>query len=332
LGGLRQLLAGGESLSPSHVNRVIARHPGLRLVNGYGPTENTTFTCCHTVSEHTTDGSVPIGTAINGTGVHLLDDQLNPVPDGHWGELYTTGFGLARGYLGHSGLTAGRFLPDPFASRPGDRMYRTGDVCRRRQDGALEFRGRNDDQVKIHGFRVEPGEVEAFLRSRPGVREAVVLPRDGSRAGEKSLMAFVVPDDTGADLSVPLYVALNKHLPRYMVPSSITGVEKFPLTTNGKVDRSALPVPHRRPRLVDNSLTAPETELERVLCNIWAEVLEVEEVGIHDDLFELGGNSLMAVDLLGRVQDAVAGASLTVRDIFEYPSVAELSAHLLTKD
>ncbi|WP_189842553.1 non-ribosomal peptide synthetase [Streptomyces umbrinus] len=325
LGGLRQLVAGGDVLSPAHVNRVRRAHPKVRMVNGYGPTENSCFTTSHTVTRQIS-GTVPIGTPIAGTRVYILDEGLRPVPEGEWGELYTGGAGLARGYLHRPELTEQRFLPDPFV--PGERMYRVGDVVRRGWSGVMEFRGRVDDQVKIAGHRIEPGEIVAVLTEQPGVSEAVVIAREDVTPGEKVLVAYVVaelPDENLADLATELRRALRHRLPRHMVPAAITTVPEFPLTRAGKIDRTALPAPKLVPRATDTSYEPPRTPVETKLADVFADALAVEQVGIHDDFFAIGGNSLIAADVLARLRGELAVDVPAARLFFENPTVAGLA-------
>ncbi|MFH0240853.1 amino acid adenylation domain-containing protein [Streptomyces sp. HK10] len=297
LRGLRYLLAGGDILSPAHVRRAVAALPATTVVNGYGPTENTTFTCCHPVTEPPEEGAaVPIGRPIRRTRAYVLDERLEPVPDGETGELYAAGDGLAHGYLGSPGLTAGRFLPDPLSGAPGDRMYRTGDLARRRPDGTLEFVGRADDQVKIRGFRVEPGEVEAALTALEGVARAAVVPRS-LPSGGRQLVAHVVGDDLS---TLRLRRRLAVSLPSYAVPAFIRCVPELPLNANGKVDRAALArewTPYERPELNDPHRT-PETETERAVVALWTDHLSIAGIGADDDFFEVGGDSLLAVSII----------------------------------
>lgn len=322
LAGLRQLLAGGDVLSPAHINRVRAAHPQIRLVNGYGPTENTCFTTCHVVKEPVAE-TVPIGRAVTGTSVHVLDERLRPVPDGEWGQLYTAGEGLARGYLGDVRKTAETFLPD--LSGSGQRMYSVGDVVRRGDDGTLEFRGRSDDQVKVGGYRVELGEIVAALSGQPGVKEAVVIVRKDGPQGDKTLVAYVVPEGDDETLLLDLRVALRGRLPRHMNPTSIVVMGRLPLTRNGKIDRTSLPAPDLNPREVDEEYVAPRTAAEGLLADLVADVLGVEQVGVHDDFFELGGNSLSATDLLSQIRNALSVDVPATRLFYENPTVAGLA-------
>ncbi|HSF39893.1 MAG TPA: amino acid adenylation domain-containing protein, partial [Thermoanaerobaculia bacterium] len=319
---VRQLLAGGDVLSPEAVNRVLAELPGCALINGYGPTENTTFTCCHRVREPVPPGgSVPIGRPIANTRVHVLDRRLQPVPPGVPGELFAGGDGLARGYLRRPELTAERFVPSPFAGRgdePGARLYRTGDRVRRLPDGTLEFLGRIDDQVKIRGFRVEPGEVEAALAAHEAVTAAAVLIREAA-SGSRSLAAYVA-------LSGPadLRSWLKDRLPAYMVPASIAVLPSLPLNTNGKVDRRAL-ARLAAPEASEGGSAPPRTPTEELLAGIWAGLLGVGRVGAEDDFFALGGHSLLALRLASRLGETF-GAEVPLVEVFESPTLAALAA------
>src|ERR1700743_2689565 len=238
LSGLRQLVAGGDVLSPASVNRVLQELPHVRLVNGYGPTENTTFTCCHTI-EGSDGESIPIGTPISNTQVYVLDKDLQLTPAGIPGELYVGGDGLARGYLSHPALTAEKFIPNPFAATPGERLYKTGDRVRYFAGGVVEFLGRVDYQVKIRGFRIELEEIEAALNRYPDVQESAVLIVD-TLAGEKQLAAFIVAAPQTKLSATDLREFLKSQLPDYMVPTSLNVRAELPLTPNGKVDRKAL--------------------------------------------------------------------------------------------
>ncbi|WP_084958022.1 non-ribosomal peptide synthetase [Thermoactinospora rubra] len=305
LRGLTRVLVGGEALSPVHVGRALARHPGLRIVNGYGPVESMIFVTTHPV----TAGDVAIGRPLRGKRVHVLDERLRPVGDGEVGELYAGGVGLAHGYLGRPGLTAERFVADPFV--PGERMYRTGDLVRRRADGALEFVGRADDQVKIRGFRVEPGEVAAVLSRHPAVERAAVAVR-GDR-----LVAYVVGGEVPPE---ELRAHVAAVLPDFMVPSAVVALEALPLTATGKLDRAALPAPEE----VRPSAARPRTERERRLCAIVCDLLGRDEVGVDDELFALGGNSLTVMRLLSRIRSAF-GVEVSLREAFAAPTVAGLA-------
>jgi amino acid adenylation domain-containing protein/thioester reductase-like protein len=306
---LRRLAQAGEALVPSQgVKRFVQADPARRLHNHYGPTET------HVVTAHELapdparwPASIPIGTPIRNTRVYVLDEGLRPVPPGVGGELYLAGAGLARGYHAHPALTAGRFVACPFGP-PGERMYRTGDVARWTRGGELEFLGRNDDQVKIHGHRIEPGEVASVLRGHPGVANAVVLAR-ADNPGRSRLVAYVVPEGSPDPDALRAHAADS--LPQYMVPSAFVMVDRIPLTPNGKLDRRALPAPAAhtdRPEL-------PRTRREETLCLVFAELLGLGTVDVDDDFFALGGHSLLAARLLGRVRTAL-GADISLQDVF----------------
>ncbi|NVD98021.1 non-ribosomal peptide synthetase [Massilia sp. BJB1822] len=331
LAKLRHVLAGGEALSMAHVKRFVQASAGqVRLTNGYGPTENTTFSCCHDIGEAALRlGSIPIGRAISGTQAYVLDKNLEPVPVGVAGELYLAGDGLARGYLNRPDLTAEKFLPCPYADKQGARMYRSGDLVRRLADGSIEFLGRIDHQVKIRGFRIELGEVEAALAELPFVREAAVLAREDDNGG-KRLVAYLVPHPGQAvPDTVDLRSILLRALPEYMAPRHFVVLEALPLTPNGKIDRSALPAPDMGGNA--DGYVAPRTPNEEKMARIWADVLQAEKVGIHDNFFDLGGHSLLATQLVSRV-NAGFQAEATLHGIFAAPTVAELLAQILPKE
>ncbi len=324
LRGLRQLLAGGDVLSVAHVERMRQALPSCCLINGYGPTENTTFTTCHTVGPgDCSTGSVPIGRPIANTRVYVLDERLQPVPIGVRGELYTGGDGVARGYLGRADLTAERFIPDPFSGYPGTRLYRTGDLVRWRGDGNLEFLGRSDHQVKLRGYRIEPGEIEAVLARHPAVGRAVVLLRQDDPR-DPHLVAYVVAQQAGGLRDGELQEFLRQRLPDYMIPSAIVLLDAIPVTPAGKVDRLALPEPSCA-RVEVGSYVAPRNSVEVMLAEIWADLLQVERVGVHDNFFALGGHSLKATQVISHLR-ARLGVELPLRALFEAPTVAGLAA------
>ena len=311
---LRCLLAGGDRLHG---------HPpaGLpfELVNNYGPTENSVVsTSCPVPAGE--EGLPPIGKPIANTRVYLLDDSFEPVPVGVSGELYVGGAGLARGYLNQPELTAERFLADPFVNEAWARMYKTGDLGRWREDGSIEFLGRNDFQVKVRGFRIELGEIEARLAEHPAVRETAVLAREDGTGG-KRLVAYYTGD---AGLTVEdLRAHLAEALPEYMVPVAFVQLEALPLTPNGKLDRKALPAPEGD-AYGAREYEAPQGETEQALAALWAELLKVDQVGRHDNFFELGGHSLLAVTLIARMRQA--GLNTDVRALFTAPTLAGLAA------
>ncbi|WP_437669410.1 amino acid adenylation domain-containing protein [Sorangium sp. So ce131] len=344
LRGVRQILAGGDVLSPQHVNRALAELPGCRIINGYGPTESTTFACCATVTGpvgHT----VPIGRPIPGTSAHVLDEHRNEVPAGVPGELYIGGEGLARGYFGRPDLTEERFIPDPTGCASGGRLYRTGDRVRLMSDGQLEFLGRIDHQVKVRGYRIELGEIEVVLGAHPGVREVVVAARP-DRSGDKRLVAYVVPHGGRAepssrrpgqrarpsDVDPPggieraLRDFVQQRLPDYMHPSAIVLLDALPLTGNGKVDREALPAPDEL-RPAGAPIVAPRGSLEERLAALWQDVLGLERVSVHDNFFDLGGHSLLLMRLHERIRDAF-GSDLSIVDLFARPTITALAAFL----
>ncbi|WP_420126423.1 amino acid adenylation domain-containing protein [Longimicrobium sp.] len=319
LRGVRQLLAGGDVLSVPHVRRVLAELPETVLINGYGPTENTTFTCCHRVVQAPGEGgSIPIGRPIANTYVRVLDAGMRPAPVGVAGELYAGGAGLALGYLNRPELTAETFVADPYL--PGARLYRTGDRVRWRADGTVEFLGRVDTQVKIRGFRVEPGEIEAVLRAWPGVREAAVVVRE-DQPGDRRLVAYVAGEVAVDEVREHL----RGQLPEHMLPAAFVLLEALPLTQNGKLDRKALPAPEYAADA--DRYVAPRTPTEEALAQVWAEMLRLERVGVHDSFFELGGHSLLATRVVSRVRE-MFGVEVPLRVLFERPTVAELAGHV----
>jgi non-ribosomal peptide synthetase component F len=318
-GGLpdfRTVIVGGDACTADLVARWA---PGRQMINSYGPTESTVVS---TWSEPLTPGGVPpIGRPIWNTRAYVLDPALRPVPVGVPGELYVAGTGLARGYLNRPGLTAERFVADPNGA-PGERMYRTGDLVRWTVDGELEFVGRADDQVKIRGFRVEPGEIEAVLRRHPEVGDAVVVARE-DRPGTKRLAAYVVAANGQPPRTGELRAALARSLPAYMVPATFTVLGALPLSPNGKLDRRALPVPESDTP-GEHTYTAPENDTERVIAEIWADVLDVDRVGVHDNFFDLGGDSIRSLHVASRIQAAV-DVALTPREVLITRTVAALA-------
>ena len=329
LRGVRQLLAGGEALSVAHVRRMLEVIGSGRLINGYGPTENTTFTCCYVMTADTRiENTVPIGRPIANTQVYVLDRHLQPVPVGVYGELYIGGDGVARGYLNRPELTAEKFVADPFDATGAGRLYRTGDLVRWLPDGNLEFVGRIDNQVKVRGFRIELGEIEAVLNQQPQVREAVVVVREDV-PGDKRLVAYVVAEGGEVELIERLREQLRASLPDYMMPSAFVTLEGLPLTPNGKVDRKALPAPERESQ-VSTAYAAPGSELEQQLVAVWQEVLGAEKVGVDDNFFDLGGNSLLVTRVHARIKPLFE-REVRVVDLFQYPTI-RLLAGVFTDD
>jgi amino acid adenylation domain-containing protein len=318
-GALRVLLTGGDRL-----NQRPAQKLPFRLVNHYGPTENTVVSTCAEVEAGST-GAPPIGGPLPNTRAYVVDAHLNPVPVGVPGELLVGGVQLAAGYLNRPELTAEKFIPDPFDTTPGARLYRTGDLVRYLPGGNIEFLGRIDHQVKIRGYRIELGEIESALSAHPALREAVVLARE-DEPGDKRLVAYVVAnEDAPADLADQLRTHLRGSLPEYMVPSAFVSLEALPLTPNGKVDRKALPAPEQP--ISGATYVAPRTPTEEIVAGIWAEVLKLERVGVNDNFFELGGHSLLATQVIVRVRQAL-GVELPLRDLFAAPMIADLSLRI----
>ena len=332
--GLEHLLIGGDALDPRKVAQALA-NPSRpkRLVNGYGPTETTTFAITHEIVSVAADvHSIPLGAPIANTTIHLLDAQGRLVPAGVAGEIHIGGDGVARGYLNRPELTAERFLRDPFSDARDARMYRTGDLGRWRPDGTIEFLGRNDFQVKIRGFRIELGEIEARLNACEGVRDAVVLAR-GESPGEKRLVAYWISDGADPDQALDagtLRTRLQERLPDYMVPSAFVRVEAWPLTANGKLDRNALPAPDGE-AYASRAYLAPEGPVEDMVASIWLALLPVERVGRHDNFFELGGHSLLAVQMASHVRKTI-GVERPLRAMFEAPTLAQLAARVSTAE
>ncbi|WP_164013943.1 non-ribosomal peptide synthetase [Pyxidicoccus trucidator] len=324
LAGVKQVLAGGDVLPVGRVREHLERLPqGAVLVNGYGPTENTTFSATQTLRAGDGVGAtVPIGKPVAHSTAYVLDARLRPVPVGVPGELYVGGEGLAWGYLGQAALTAERFVPDAYATKPGARLYRTGDRVRWLEGGRLEFLGRVDFQVKVRGYRIELEEVEAVLRQCAGVEEAAAAVKE-DESGDKRLVAYVVAPD--ADASA-LKDFVRQKLPEYMVPSAVVVLEALPVSANGKVDRRALPMPEA-PAAAAETYEAPRTPTEEKLAAIWAEVLRVERVGRFDDFFELGGHSLLATQVVSRLR-VLAGVDLPLRELFEASTVAGLATRV----
>jgi amino acid adenylation domain-containing protein len=324
---VRTLMVGGDSLNVGAIARVLRSGRPQHLLNGYGPTETTTFATTYKIDAVRDDArSIPIGRPIANTQTYILDALRNPVPVGVPGELYIGGAGVARGYLNRPELTAERFLPDPFASEPEARMYRTGDLVRWLSDGDLEFLGRNDFQVKIRGFRIELGEIEARLAEHPAVREVVVLARKDT-PGEQRLVAYYTaspnhePKEGTVDAQ-QFRSHLSSSLPDYMIPAAFVRLESLPLTFNGKLDRKALPAPESD-AYSTHTYEPPEGETEIQLAGIWAEILKFDRIGRHDNFFSLGGHSLMAVTLIERMRRA--GFEVDARTFFLAPTLAKLA-------
>ncbi|HEX7242822.1 MAG TPA: amino acid adenylation domain-containing protein, partial [Longimicrobiaceae bacterium] len=321
---LREVQTAGEALRVTEPIRRWLAALGAPLHNHYGPSET------HVVTAHALEGDPagwsplpPIGGPIANTQCYVLDGAGGPAPVGVPGELYVGGVSLARGYLDRPDATADRFLPDPFAGEPGARMYRTGDRVRWLADGTIEFLGRADTQVKVRGFRIEPGEVEAVLGTHPSVREVVVVAREDA-PGERRLVAYVVPEG-GKPSAAELRAHVGERLPEYMVPSAVVALDALPLTPSGKTDRRALPAPERADP--GDGWTPPRTPTEEIVAGIWAGVLKLERVGARDDFFALGGHSLVGTQVVSRVREALA-VELPLRALFEAPTVEGLAARV----
>ncbi|MFD2169298.1 amino acid adenylation domain-containing protein [Tumebacillus lipolyticus] len=321
LRGVRYLLAGGDVLSPAHVQKALRELEGVCLINGYGPTENTTFTCCYAMrSVEDVGSSVLIGRPISNTKAYVLDAGMQPVPIGVPGELYAGGDGLARGYWKRDELTAAAFLPSPFV--PGERLYRTGDLVRYLPDGNLQFLGRIDSQVKIRGYRIEVGEIEAALSQHQAVQECVVAVRE-DRPGDKQLVAYLVLAEERFQVA-EWRAFLAERLPAYMIPAAFVRLDALPLTPNGKVDKRRLPAPDPSRSSLSEAYVAPQGRVEEAIATIWAQVFRLERVGVHDDFYELGGHSLLATQILSRIRSEL-GVEVTLRDVLEARSVRSLA-------
>ncbi|HEY5979694.1 MAG TPA: amino acid adenylation domain-containing protein [Microlunatus sp.] len=320
---LDRVLTGGDTASPVHLARLLRRHPDLRLANGYGPVETMIAATTHEVSVADTDGgSIPIGRDTLGKQVEILDADLRPVPPGQTGELYISGAGLADGYLQQASTTATRFVARP-GGTPGERMYRTGDLGRRRADGVVEYLGRRDAQIKLRGFRIELGEIETALTRHPSVSRAAATVHK-TASGDR-LVGYVVPAAGGAVAVGELRDHLATILPRHAVPTQVVVLAELPTTTNGKLDRRAL----RLPELATTSPRPASDDDERVLCGLFAELLDVPDVGVDDDFFALGGHSLLAARLVNRVRTQL-GRELDLRAVFAAPTVTRLARALGT--
>ncbi len=325
LAGVRQLLTGGEALSVAHVRRAIEFLPETEIINGYGPTESTTFACCYRIPRNIDEGirSIPIGRPIANTTAYILDRWENPVPVGVRGELHIGGLGLARGYVNRPELNAEKFIPNPFSEEPHGRLYKTGDLARYLPDGNIEFLGRLDNQVKIRGFRVEPEEIESVLRRHQSVEDAVVVTR-GDTADDKRLSGYIVKQDGYNFSPSELRDYLQDYLPGYMVPHEWFTLDVLPLTPNGKVDRAGLMA--RREECAESSggFMIPRTTIERRLAKIWTELLCNENIGIQDDFFELGGHSLLAVRLFSEIE-RIFGKTLPFSALFQSSTLGQLA-------
>ncbi|MGQ5797803.1 amino acid adenylation domain-containing protein [Serratia sp. IR-2025] len=325
LAQLKYLISGGEKEDPGAYARLLQERGPVHLIHAYGPTETTTFATTARIERAEGEARLPIGKPIGNTRAYLLDARGRPVPMGAVGELHIGGVGVALGYLNRPELTAQRFLSDPFNPVGGGRMYRTGDLARYLPDGSLEYQGRCDQQIKLRGFRIEPGEIEVQLAASPWVREAVV--QVCSTEHHPRLVAWIVPtaDVDRSALQGQLRAYLSERLPEYMVPSAYVWLDALPLTANGKLDRRALPEPERAAVGI-REYAAPQGETETTLARVWCELLEIGQIGRHDNFFELGGHSLLAVRLSSQLRQQ--GITLPVQAIFNHPILAELAERI----
>ncbi len=351
LQSLHQLLAGGDILSVPHVQKFLDRVKNCQLINGYGPTENTTFTCCYPIKAPLKlDASIPIGYPIANTQVYILDENLDLVADGEVGELYIGGDGLARGYLNQPKLTAEKFIVHGFdltlqipslaaewdsdtgipflgGEQKGERLYKTGDLARYLADGSVEFLGRIDNQVKIRGFRIELGEIERVLAQHPQVRETIVLARQDLTA-DRQLVAYIVADRQCCPIE-QLRNFLQQRLPDYMLPSAFVFLESLPLTTNGKVDRQRLPAPSRERPQLEQAYVAPQNEFQLLIAKIWIEQLKLDRVGIDDNFFDLGGTSVLVLKVAVDLNQQL-GIEIPIVKLFQHSTIARLAQYLQT--
>lgn len=324
-GSLRWLLVTGEALPPQLCHKMAALYPGLPLLNAYGPTEcsDDVTHCVIGLPESAHLLRAPIGRPILNMQTYVLDTKGTTIPMGAFGELHIGGAGVGRGYLDEPGRTAEVFIPDPFSKEYGARLYKTGDVARYQPDGRIEFIDRIDHQVKLRGFRIELNEIEAVLRQFDRAQQAVVLVRDDSTGGQR-LVAYVVAKQGEAPTANQMRDFLNEHLPEYMIPSIFVLLDSLPLTANGKIDRRALPAPDESSTSALDEFVAPDGLLENKLAEIWSEILKIERIGIYDNFFHLGGHSLMAIQVIHRINQAFK-ANLSVRNLFEEPTIAGLA-------
>ncbi|HEX7331915.1 MAG TPA: amino acid adenylation domain-containing protein [Pyrinomonadaceae bacterium] len=329
LQGVEQLLIGGEALSLKHVRAGREKLMGTQIINGYGPTESTTFTCTWRVDATVEDEvrTVSIGRTIENTQVYVLDHRQQTVGVGVVGELWIGGDGLARGYLNRSPATAERFLPDGVSGNSGGRLYRTGDLVRYLPDGRLEYLGRLDHQVKVRGFRIELGEVESVLARFPGIDEVVAVVREDQPGTKRLIAYFVFADDSSSPPSdAELRQFMHSRIPDYLVPSVFVRLDHLPLNENGKVNRKALPVPEFDRAHLEEHYLAPRNDSEQALARVWSEVLSVPQVGIRDNYFELGGDSIHSIQVVAKAREC--GLTFSIQELFTYPTIEQLSDHL----
>lgn len=323
----RHLILGGEALSWELAQRLSEMGGGCQVLNHYGPTETTVGSLTFSLEEHQDyrwpTATVPVGRPVANTQVYVLDERQQPVPPGVAGEIYIGGEGVARGYLNQAAQTAERFVPHRFSTEREARLYKTGDLGRYLPDGNIEFLGRVDHQVKIRGYRIELGEIEAVLRAHQSVRAAVVMARE-DEPGRQSLVAYVVPELTPAPGAGELRDHLRQKLPEYMLPSSFVMLRSLPLTPNGKINRAALPKPEQAKAVTEDAPRESLNAVEKILTDIWQRVLRVEQIGIHDNFFERGGDSILSIQIITKANQA--GLRLTPKQLFDHPTIAELAA------
>ncbi|HWS56154.1 MAG TPA: amino acid adenylation domain-containing protein, partial [Pyrinomonadaceae bacterium] len=323
----QKLILGGEASGWQWVETLRRAAPACEVFNHYGPTETTVGVLTYGAAEGSRGGAalLPLGRPLPNTRVYILDEKMRAVPVGVRGELYVGGAQVGRGYLGRPALTAERFVPDPFSGETGSRLYRTGDLARYLDDGVLEFLGRADDQIKVRGYRIEPGEIEAALLGHVAVRECVVLAREGA-GGERRLVAYVVAEEGAALDAAELREYARGRLPQHMVPGWVVRLGRFPLTPNGKVDRRALPEPDGERPESGTPYEAPRDGVEQTLADIWGEALGVEKVGVRDSFFSLGGDSILSVRVVALAKER--GLRFTIQELFRHQTIAELAAHV----
>jgi amino acid adenylation domain-containing protein len=328
---VRAVVIGGEALHWNSLSFWQTRLPGRRLINEYGPTETVVGCCSYEVpADGSGSGVVPIGRPIANTQIYLLDSYLKPVAGGATGELYVGGEGLARGYLNCPALTAEKFIANPFSGEPGKRLYKTGDLGRFLPSNELEFLGRVDNQVKIRGFRIEPGELEYTLKEHPWVANAVVTVREDVHRDVR-LIAYCVMHQPRPTASDELQSFLKEKLPHFMIPAAFVIMGTFPLTINGKVDRAALPAPEFYHAKSEMSYAQPRTEIERTLVGLWQEMLRVKRVGIYDNFFDLGGHSMLLVQLHSKLRSNL-NRDIPIIDLFGHPTIGSLAEFLSQQD
>jgi acyl-coenzyme A synthetase/AMP-(fatty) acid ligase/acyl carrier protein len=327
----KTFVIGGENLLAEKLRLWREFAPATRLINEYGPTETVVGCCVYEVqADDPQSGSVPIGMPIANTQLYVLDSNLHPTPFGQTGELYIGGAGVARGYWNRPELTQERFVPDLFCGQPEARLYKSGDLVRYRDDGVLEYLGRVDNQVKVRGYRIELGEIEVTLSGHPEVQSCAVLARE-DEPGDQRLVGYVVPAKNESLSAEELNRFLRERLPDYMIPTHFVFLGSLPLTPNGKVDRKVLPAPSNESIADNATFVAPRTEIEKKLAAIWTNLMKVENIGVHDDFFELGMHSLTAVRAVTQIREAF-GVEIPFTTLFESPTIASLAKILGDKD